>query len=917
MATTRTPAPRKRKPAPKSKTTTSASSAAARKRKPPARSAKGTAARTRAKRSSATWAPRIPVIEQRHLDLFGLALVACGVFLVFPLYLGWDGGQAGDGVVDGLALAVGQLRYVAPIGVLAAGAIIVMRPVLPSVRPFKSGGLCFVLALALMFAAGTLGLGPDTVRDGFWNADFLRDRGGYLGEALFYVSSNLIGSIGTHILALFLFLAGVLLLTGASVAGVLKATGGTVAESTRVLREATVRPEASGRGAAATAAGATKGSRPRVRVPETSDDDLIVKATHVEAPSLDGVERYPDLFGDDEPAGALPDEQPRIRRAKKKAADPLDAIPEPADEDLTVERTPQSAAEDANDAAVEDAVMATDDLPELTQDFDPDDDGEPKQLELPAARGEDDHEEIEYVVPDARVLKRSTGDQIRPDTSGNAKTAASLIEALSHFNVEAKVVGTVSGPHITRYELRLAPGVKMSKVAQLKDDLAYALAATEIRILAPIPGKQAVGIEVPNRDRRTVHLGDVFRARPEGYSPLTVWLGKDVSGKAIGADLAKMPHILVAGTTGAGKSACINAMLSSILLNATPDEARLVLVDPKQVELNHYEDVPHLLTPVITSPRQAANALQNLVREMEWRYGIMAMKRTRSLVELNRVREEEGEKRLPYILCVIDELADLMMVAPGDVEDSIIRIAQKARAVGIHLVLATQSPRVDVITGMIKANVPSRIAFAVSSQTDSRVILDQNGAESLLGMGDMLFSPVGSSKLQRIQGAYIDEAQVAQITEYWARQGEPELRADLLEEVEPQASDGGRDEADGKDPDEDPLLADAIELVVEMGTASTSMLQRRMRLGYTRAGRMMDMLERRGVISGYEGSKPRQVLITGQDLPRMLAALAEKGDIAGVGGSTSHGGDAPDVPGASESGSGEDPLDAADDRPVQ
>jgi S-DNA-T family DNA segregation ATPase FtsK/SpoIIIE len=911
MATTRTPAPRKRKPAPKSKTTTSASSAAARKRKPPARGKAAT--RTRAKRSSATWAPRVPTIEQRHLDLFGLALVACGVFLIFPLYLGWDGGQAGDGVVDGLALAAGQLRYVAPVGVLAAGAVIVMRPVLPSVRPFKSGGLCFVLALALMFAAGTLGLGPDTVRDGFFNSDFLRDRGGYLGESLFYVSSNLIGSIGTHILALFLLLAGILLLTGASLAGVLKATGGTVAESTRALREATVRPEASPRGGAATAAGVTKSGRPRVRVPET-DDDVVVKATHVEAPSLDGVERYPDLFGDDEPAGALPDEEPRIRR-RKKAADPVDAIPDPAaDDDLTVERTPQSAAEDATDAAVEDAVMATDDLPDLQQDFDPDDDGEPKQLELPAARGEDDHENIEYVVPDARVLKRSTGDQIRPDTSGNEKVAASLVEALSHFNVEAKVVGTVSGPHITRYELRLAPGVKMSKVSQLKDDLAYALAATEIRILAPIPGKQAVGIEVPNRDRRTVHLGDVFRARPEGYSPLTVWLGKDVSGKAIGADLAKMPHILVAGTTGAGKSACINAMLSSILLNATPDEARLVLVDPKQVELNHYEDVPHLLTPVITSPRQAANALQNLVREMEWRYGIMAMKRTRSLVELNRVREEEGEKRLPYILCVIDELADLMMVAPGDVEDSIIRIAQKARAVGIHLVLATQSPRVDVITGMIKANVPSRIAFAVSSQTDSRVILDQNGAESLLGMGDMLFSPVGSSKLQRIQGAYIDEAQVAQITEFWARQGEPELRADLLEEVEPEASEGGRDEADGKDPDEDPLLSDAIELVVEMGTASTSMLQRRMRLGYTRAGRMMDMLERRGVISGYEGSKPRQVLITGQDLPRILAALTEKGDIPAASG------DAPALPAPPRAGGSEpddDPLDAGDDQLAQ
>jgi S-DNA-T family DNA segregation ATPase FtsK/SpoIIIE len=888
MPTTRSQAPRKRKPAPKSKTTTT--SAAAGRRKPPARRGPASGTRTRAKRSSATWAPRVPVIEQRHLDLMGLALIAVGVFLVFPLYLGWDGGQAGDGVVNALALLVGDLRYIAPVGVIFAGVVTVLGPVLPSVRPFRTGGICFTLALALMFAAGTLGLGPSTVRDGYWNHDFMRDRGGFLGEALFYVSHHLIGSIGTHILALFLFLAGLLLLTGASLAGILKATGGTVAESTRALRTARpprepreVEPEPKTR--------TTATRRARVEVPEP-DGDLVVKSTHVEAPSLDGVERYPDLFGDEDGDAPLEPKVTRARGKRKKAGedapDAVAPVPSPldADEDLTA---PQSAAEDAMDAEVADAVMATDDLPEIEQSFDDADEGalppgEPTQLELPAARGEAEGEEdveIDYIVPDARVLKRSTSEQVRPDTSQNEKVAASLVEALSHFNVESRVVGTVSGPHITRYELRLAPGVKMSKVAQLKDDLAYALAATEIRILAPIPGKQAVGIEVPNRDRRTVHLGDVFRPRPEGYSPLTVWLGKDVSGKAIGADLAKMPHILVAGTTGAGKSACINAMLSSILLNATPDEARLVLVDPKQVELNHYEDVPHLLTPVITSPRQAANALQNLVREMEWRYGIMAMKRTRSLNELNKVRAEEGDKRLPYILCVIDELADLMMVAPGDVEDSIIRIAQKARAVGIHLVLATQSPRVDVITGMIKANVPSRIAFAVSSQTDSRVILDQNGAESLLGMGDMLFSPVGSSKLQRIQGAYIDEAQVAQITEFWARQGEPELRADLLEEVEAEnAADGGKDARDGEDPDEDPLLAEAIELVVEMGTASTSMLQRRMRLGYTRAGRMMDMLERRNVISGYEGSKPRQVLITGQDLPRVLAALAEKGDIA-------------------------------------
>ena len=437
--------------------------------------------------------------------------------------------------------------------------------------------------------------------------------------------------------------------------------------------------------------------------------------------------------------------------------------------------------------------------------------------------------------------------------------------------MQAQVIGAVAGPHITRYELQLAPGVKMAKVANLKNDLAYALAATEIRILAPIPGKRAVGVEVPNRHRRVVTLGDVFSEPPKDFSPLTVWLGKDVSGKAIPADLAKMPHLLVAGTTGAGKSGAINAMLSSILLRATPDEVRLVLVDPKQVELNHYEAIPHLLTPVITCPRMAANALQNLVREMEWRYGVMSVKRTRSLVELNKLRVREGDKALPYILCVIDELADLMMVAPADVEDSIIRLAQKARAVGIHLVLATQSPRVDVITGMIKANVPSRIAFSVSSQTDSRVILDQNGAESLLGQGDLLFSPVGTSRLQRIQGAYIDEPQIEALTSFWARQGEPELREDLLEEVEPEAVEKAEEE--GFDPDEDPLLGDAISLVVEMGTASTSMLQRRLRLGYTRAGRLIDMLERRGIISGYEGSKPRQVLVTEGDLPRVLAAL--------------------------------------------
>jgi S-DNA-T family DNA segregation ATPase FtsK/SpoIIIE len=446
------------------------------------------------------------------------------------------------------------------------------------------------------------------------------------------------------------------------------------------------------------------------------------------------------------------------------------------------------------------------------------------------------------------------------------------LESLQHFGVDARMIGMVSGPHVSRYEFQLAPGTKVSKVAALKDDLAYALASTDIRILAPIPGKKAVGVEVPNKKRRLVRLGDIYEGRPKSSSPLVAWLGKDVSGHACWTDIALMPHLLVAGTTGSGKSGCINAILSSILLHASPNECRLVLVDPKRVELNHYESLPHLLTPVVTNPRLAANVLTNLLGEMESRYQVMGEARARNLAELNKTRKKEGDPALPYILCVIDELADLMMVAPAEVEDSIIRLAQKSRAVGIHLVLATQRPSTDVITGTIKVNIPARIAFAVASQVDSRVILDQGGAETLLGQGDMLFSPVGSSRLQRIQGAYIDEGEIAKLTERWRRQGEPEFREELLEEV-----DGGAEESaadDGFDPDEDPLLDDAIRLVAEMQTASTSMLQRRLRLGYTRAGRLIDMLERRGVISGYEGSKPRQVLITEADLPRLLGAGA-------------------------------------------
>jgi S-DNA-T family DNA segregation ATPase FtsK/SpoIIIE len=772
----------------------------------------------------------MPVLDRRQRDILGLGLIAVGSFMGFVLYGGWNGGRAGHGLAVALGWSVGRGRIFAPIALAAIGGGLLLAPVLPAMRPLRAGGISLATAIVLALAAGTLGVSPSAhgLQDR-WSSAFLQRHGGLIGEALYQISHRLVQQVGVDILVVFLFLVGIILLTGASLAGVLKATGTGIADSTRIVRKHLSNGEPISPGRSAQVELEEDGEPLSLQPPEPDPGKLIVRATHVEAPSLDN--------------------------AQGEGAEPWDA--EPFEAEAAESEDPQDGEEHPVPADVGAPLEV------------------PEDALTPQGRLRDvvtDDPNFAWNLPEAKnLLARSTAEQSRPDTAGQGKIAANLVETLSHFGVQARVIGTVTGPHITRYELRLAPGTKVGKVAQLKDDLAYALAATDIRILAPIPGKQAVGVEVPNAKRRIVRLGDVFQQPPADWSPLTVWLGKDVAGKAIGADLAKMPHLLVAGTTGAGKSGAVNAMLASVLLRATPHDVRFVLVDPKQVELNHYESIPHLLTPVITSPRMAANALQNLVKEMEQRYGIMRLARTRGLPELNQVRVKRGEAPLPYILCVIDELADLMMVAPADVEDSIIRLAQKARAVGIHLVLATQSPRVDVITGMIKANVPSRIAFSVSSQTDSRVILDQNGAESLLGQGDMLFSPIGSSRLQRIQGAYIDEAQIAKLTDFWRRQGEPELREELLAEAEPRESEEGS--SDELDPDEDPLLRDAIVLVAEMQTASTSMLQRRMRLGYTRAGRLIDMLERRGVISGYEGSKPRQVLVSEAELPRILASL--------------------------------------------
>jgi S-DNA-T family DNA segregation ATPase FtsK/SpoIIIE len=685
---------------------------------------------------------RLPLgLEQRHLDVIALFLVAFGVYLVFVLFFGWEGGKVGYGTETAL--------------------------------------------------------------------------------------TYLFGRVGARIFTVLLLLVGGMLLTGTSVSDLAKGiargvrrifgslfAGGDAAARTVAKTHADWREHRDARAEAATLAGAT-----------------------------DVMSGYPEDEEDFEPTVALAEE------------DDFDSQLFEAETAEEEEPEPEEKVELKNYDS-EDAVAVVDEGDRAHAGLTP----------MGSKRGVTMSEEINYRPPSHKLLERGKSDK-GPDPKDQEAVGRKLVETLGHFGVEAKIVGVVSGPHVSRFELRLAPGTKVKKVTELANDIAYALASTDIRILAPIPGKQAVGVEVPNRTRKMVRLGDIYAGRPEKTSPLVAWLGKGIDGNAVWTDIAKMPHVLVAGTTGSGKSGCVNAILSSILMQASPNEVRLVLVDPKQVELNHYENVPHLLTPVVTSPRLAANVLSNLIGEMESRYGIMSEARARNLGELNRVREKKGEAPLPHILCVIDELADLMMVAPAEVEDSIIRLAQKSRATGIHLVLATQRPSTDIITGTIKVNIPSRIAFAVSSQTDSRVILDQGGAEALLGQGDMLFRGAGTSKLSRVQGAFITEDEIARITGHWAKQGEPEFEDELLE-TPVEAVDEARD--DDFDPDSDELLDEAIRLVVQTETASVSMIQRRLRVGYTRAGRLIDMLERRGVISGYEGSKPRQVLITQADLSRVL-----------------------------------------------
>ncbi len=492
---------------------------------------------------------------------------------------------------------------------------------------------------------------------------------------------------------------------------------------------------------------------------------------------------------------------------------------------------------------------------------------------------EDEH----YEYPPIELLSKGKAKTLKGGAKALTDTATKLQKTLYSFGVSAKVENVSVGPAITRYELKPAEGVRVSKIANLADDIALNLAAETIRIEAPIPGKQAVGIEVPNKEKETVHLREVLESKEfqENKSKLTIALGKDVAGNTQLADIAKMPHVLIAGSTGSGKSVCINTIITSIIYNAKPSEVKLVMVDPKVVELSVYNGIPHLLIPVVTDPKKAAGALAWAVQEMDDRYNKFAGKGVRDLKGYNKAIEKEGGiGKLPQIVIIVDELADLMMVAAKDVEEAICRLAQKARAAGMHLVIATQRPSVDVITGLIKANIPSRIAFAVSSQVDSRTILDTVGAEKLLGKGDMLFFPSGAPKPSRVQGAFVSDEEVEKIVDFVKSNGTATYSEDILESIENNnKSDKELAQEQTADDDTDPFLMDAIQTVVETGQASTSFIQRRFKVGYARAGRIIDQMEERGVISGYQGSKPREVLMTLEKLNELKMGTKEN-DVA-------------------------------------
>ncbi|MGO9458135.1 MAG: DNA translocase FtsK 4TM domain-containing protein [Acidimicrobiales bacterium] len=741
--------------------------------------------------------PEPGLLADHAADLWAIGLVTVGVLLALALY-GGAAGWVGRGVDNLLGSAIGWTRYLLPPLAIAAGVLIIAGRHRPEPVRTVVGA-----ALGLCALAGLCELAGGSPTLGATTGD-LRSAGGYLGALVGRPLELGLGTAGAVVVLVAAVVVAVVLSTGVSL--------GTF-----------------GRGVAAGATTAGRGVR-RWWVGVT---------TPVEMPPEPDTAQHPPVPPIDAPA---------------------DAEPEP------------------------DAVFDGDDGTDIEEEAE-----EPaparRAAELPARPGPAPQAGA-WVLPPPELLSHSKAQRL--DERQLDQAGVDLVDALAAHGVQTRLLGRTVGPTVTRFELELGPGVKVSRVTSLSRDIAYAMASPDVRILAPIPGRSAIGVEVPNRQRQLVSLGDILASEEaeRATHPLEVALGRDIAGRAVMVNLAEMPHVLISGATGAGKSSCINSLVTSVLMRATPDEVRMILVDPKRVELGQYNDLPHLLTQVVVDPKKAANALAWAVKEMERRYNLLAEYGVRDITGYNEAVDrgelepppgpargadaEEpddvdeatvGPERLPFVLVVVDELNDLMMVAARDVEDSVCRIAQMARAVGIHLVLATQRPSVDVITGVIKANIPSRMAFSVSSLADSRVILDQPGAERLIGKGDMLLLTASSSIPRRLQGPWVSEREVREVVAHWRRQGR---RAEPVVGIEGVDDEPGG-AAVGED-DDDELLGQAMELVVRSQLGSTSMLQRKLRVGFARAGRLMDLLERRGVVGPSEGSKARAVLMTAEEL---------------------------------------------------
>jgi S-DNA-T family DNA segregation ATPase FtsK/SpoIIIE len=745
-----------------------------------------------------------PLAPEHRRDGVGLAVL--GLAIVIGAAAWAHGiGPVGTGVADGVRWAIGSLVMVLPVVLFLVAVRLLRHPPRPETRGrLMIGWLCVVAAV---LGAAHL-IGPAAAP-----ADGRSGAGGLLG---WLVGTPLQTGLGAGV--------SVALLVLLAFFGLLVVTATPVHQVPERLR------------------GFIDRKLGRDEYDDEYDDDLF----------------------DDEPE---PEPQPRTRRSRRPAAveDTLDTgvIDHAALDEapLAVLQSPPEPVQLRRPPIV-DRTAPPEELPPID---------EPVQLAIQPVQGN-------YTLPSLSVLRPGTPP--RAKSKANDVAIEAIRSVLEQFNIDAVVAGFTRGPTVTRYEIELGPAVKVEKITALTRNIAYAVANDNIRILAPIPGKSAVGIEVPNTDRETVSLGDVMRsqiARQDPH-PMLVGLGKDIEGGFVCANLAKMPHLLVAGATGAGKSSCINSLLTSLLLRATPDQLRMILIDPKMVELTPYDGIPHLITPIITDPKKAATALAWLVEEMEQRYQDMRATGVRHIDDFNKKVERgeitapPGSERVytpyPYILTIVDELADLMMVAPRDVEESIVRITQKARAAGIHLVLATQRPSVDVVTGLIKANVPSRLAFSTSSLTDSRVILDQPGAEKLIGMGDALFMPIGAGKPVRVQGAYVSDTEIEAVVEFTKRQAEPDYREEVFT-----AAAGEKKEVDEDVGADLELLVQAIELVVTSQFGSTSMLQRKLRVGFAKAGRLMDLMESRGIVGPSEGSKARDVLIKPDELESVLFIL--------------------------------------------